>query len=406
MTTPLTEFRLFEVKGCTILGNPRNGALMGLDETGRAFVERLLTDGVRSADCYLGEQRRIVEALAGYGYLDAPTVRPLRAAYVHLTDRCNLHCVGCYSFVTDRNRRRDLTTEELKVALDKLAASGCRSVTFSGGEPFLRSDIAEVCGHAKGLGMHVALITNGTIPPSRCEAALPWIDVLNVSVDGYDESSRFIRDDGIMPRVLEFVRTMKQRTTVHLVFTLHKKAVGHIDDYLALARGEGVTNNFSIFTVAPDDEAFEGFVLDDEALHQIADAMTRADPIVVEDTAQRLGDGVAAVGCSTGCGAGRGIVSVAADGTVYPCHMLHDEQLAMGDILSDDLADVLRRQEQVTGFTVDEVEGCSECEHRYLCGGGCRGRSFLYHGVPDRKDPFCHVLKEYLDRHTEIFATL
>lgn len=107
----------------------------------------------------------------------------MASAYVHITDNCNLHCVGCYSHVEKRNKKTDLTYKEICYELDQLADNGVKIIVISGGEPFIREDIELICKYAKGLDMiehflkhHRAVITDSAMEgeslscKSRCGA--------------------------------------------------------------------------------------------------------------------------------------------------------------------------------------------------------------------------------------------
>lgn len=58
--------------------------------------------------------------------------------------------------------RRELTSEEWKVVLDKAWNAGVPHVIFTGGEPTLRGDLADLIRHGEALGMVTGLITDGT----------------------------------------------------------------------------------------------------------------------------------------------------------------------------------------------------------------------------------------------------
>jgi Fe-coproporphyrin III synthase len=81
----------------------------------------------------------------------------------NLTRTCNLRCVHCY---TDSDAKRypdELATEKCKEVLDDLAEFKVPAVLFSGGEPLVRPDLFELAAHARSLGLHVVLSTNGTL---------------------------------------------------------------------------------------------------------------------------------------------------------------------------------------------------------------------------------------------------
>jgi hypothetical protein len=56
---------------------------------------------------------------------------------------------------------RELTTEEWKHVLDACWQAGIPHVTFTGGEPTLRQDLAELVGYAQNLGQVSGLLTDG-----------------------------------------------------------------------------------------------------------------------------------------------------------------------------------------------------------------------------------------------------
>jgi MoaA/NifB/PqqE/SkfB family radical SAM enzyme len=90
----------------------------------------------------------------------AAPFRPLMVK-IKLLWQCNLDCMMC-----DYWRNGDsapLPFDLVARTLDDLAALGCRKVHFSGGEPTLRPDLADIVAHARRLKMRVTLTTNGTL---------------------------------------------------------------------------------------------------------------------------------------------------------------------------------------------------------------------------------------------------
>lgn len=83
-----------------------------------------------------------------------------------LTYGCNLRCVHCFN-PTHRALPHELNTHEVCGVLDQLAAFGVMTVTFSGGEPSVRPDIAAILRHARRQGLLVQLLSNATrVTPS------------------------------------------------------------------------------------------------------------------------------------------------------------------------------------------------------------------------------------------------
>jgi radical SAM protein with 4Fe4S-binding SPASM domain len=103
-----------------------------------------------------------------------------------------------------------------------------------------------------------------------------------------------------------------------------------------------------------------------------------------------------------GCPCGRTsfrIHSIKPDGTipVSPCVYLHDYKV--GDLVTDDLADIVRRPEFQTfrrrNARPDQIPGCEGCDLLATCRGGCAARSYLTHAHESgeqalfTRDPYC-----------------
>jgi MoaA/NifB/PqqE/SkfB family radical SAM enzyme len=117
---------------------------------------------------------------AAQGRFAAPT----RTLQIHVTRRCNLKCLHCYSS-SGPDAREALSPELLRAALTDARSLGFGFATLSGGEPFLYAPMAQVLGHAKALGMRAGVVTNGMYLDARRLAPLQSIlDLLVVSLDG------------------------------------------------------------------------------------------------------------------------------------------------------------------------------------------------------------------------------
>lgn len=69
--------------------------------------------------------------------------RNILTAYYHVTNYCNLHCLGCYSDSIARNKKRDLSTESMLKILNELKTVGVQNLVISGGEPLIRKDVVK-----------------------------------------------------------------------------------------------------------------------------------------------------------------------------------------------------------------------------------------------------------------------
>jgi radical SAM protein with 4Fe4S-binding SPASM domain len=87
------------------------------------------------------------------------------SASIELTYRCNLHCGHCYCPPGERSR--ELSGEEIRTLIDRLAELGTLFLLMTGGDPLLRKDFAVLYRHAKERGMLVTVFTNGTLIDDR-----------------------------------------------------------------------------------------------------------------------------------------------------------------------------------------------------------------------------------------------
>ncbi|MBE0602377.1 MAG: radical SAM protein [Deltaproteobacteria bacterium] len=80
---------------------------------------------------------------------------------------CNLRCAHCFNASGPGNREMEpLSSEEVRALLDEAEAAGVRDVVFTGGEPFLLPDMADIGADAV-LRFPVTILTNGTLLSGR-----------------------------------------------------------------------------------------------------------------------------------------------------------------------------------------------------------------------------------------------
>jgi MoaA/NifB/PqqE/SkfB family radical SAM enzyme len=119
---------------------------------------------------------------------------PLVANY-YLTYRCNARCHFCNIWALEPPTEANLATIEHN--LKDLRRLGVKYVDFTGGEPLLRSDVAEVYQVAKKLGFYTSMTTNTILYPKKAKEMQGLVDFLNFSLDGGDadthDQSRGVR---------------------------------------------------------------------------------------------------------------------------------------------------------------------------------------------------------------------
>jgi MoaA/NifB/PqqE/SkfB family radical SAM enzyme len=115
------------------------------------------------------------------------------------TFRCNLRCEYCGLWKTKRN---EMTTEQVRSAMDEFAGMGTISWNFTGGEPLMREDIGELVRHARSKGFKTTMVTNGTLVRKRLND-VKELNLIQISIDGPEEINDRIRGKGSYRKAFE-----------------------------------------------------------------------------------------------------------------------------------------------------------------------------------------------------------
>lgn len=388
--------RMFTLGTLHVIGNCNNGCVVGLTEQGAQDCADYAQGAISITEL---EQRQpeLTSALRQYRFFcDETSARnPLQSAYLHVTDRCNMNCVGCYSRSSARNAISDLSLDEMRRIINKLARTGVKALHISGGEPALRSDLCDIVEHAKQAGItRVDLATNGFLAYAGLDLdrLASTIDKVSVSVDGLpDGSLQEIRSKESKSQQLQAIHILQSHgINVAMLPTIHAKNVEDIPSYADLAAEMGVPVNYSMLSCSACNKDLGELAFTENTLRRLAE-------IIAEQTARvSRNNELPALSVRLSCGAGKTTLSVGADGSVYPCHMLQSSEYCMGNILHDPMEKILGSpvHSAFEEVTVENIDGCSSCTYRYLCGGGCRARAATANGL-NTKDPYCALLNAH-----------
>ncbi|SPD68801.1 Radical SAM protein (plasmid) [Cupriavidus taiwanensis] len=187
---------------------------------------------------------RFMEALR-----DAGPVPPARKAagpvvIWNLIRRCNLNCRHCYATSADTDFKGELGTAEALRVLQQLHDARVPALILSGGEPLLRPDLYDIAAHARALGFHLSLSSNGTLLDAGHAARLAaaGFDYVGVSLDGLPAThDRFRRCDGAFAQALAGLRVARAAgLRVGVRMTLTEANAAQLPDMVALAEREGI----------------------------------------------------------------------------------------------------------------------------------------------------------------------
>jgi MoaA/NifB/PqqE/SkfB family radical SAM enzyme len=143
------------------------------------------------------------------------SVRAPTGALLQVTRFCNLSCAHCSQsapHITRSAESPELSTRTWFDILGNLHEIGIPRVRFTGGEPFMRRDIEDLCREAVRLNLMPSFVTNGlAILPRHiqwlCDVqpASLWVSLYGYPAEGY---SRVVSQDGLFPKALRTIEAL------------------------------------------------------------------------------------------------------------------------------------------------------------------------------------------------------
>ena len=357
---------------------------------------------------------------------DQPQRRPV--VVWNTTNRCNLKCVHCYAGAQSEAKAGELTTVEGKRLLEDLADYGVPVVLFSGGEPLVREDLAELIAHAAEIGIRPVLSTNGTLLTADRARTLKdaGLAYAGVSVDGLAERNDDFRGvDGAFRAAIEGIETcLDVGLKTGLRYTVTRQNVADLDGVVDLLTDIGLDRFcFYHLSYSGRGEAISSVDLDTDerrtVVKRICDRTVEAhrageeiETLLVgnyadaayiveyarrefgEAAAQRVYDRLERNG---GDPTGERIAAVDCLGNVHPTQFWRTYSLgnvrdrSFADIWEDDknplLQAVRRRPSNLTGK-------CEDCRYRDICRGGSRLRAIAVDNGLFGPDPQCYLTED------------
>ncbi len=125
---------------------------------------------------------------SGSNCAEAPVGPPLWLL-AELTYRCPLQCPYCSNPLDFARGGEELSTEQWIEVFRQAREMGAAQLGFSGGEPLVRQDLADLIAAARGLGFYTNLITSGIgLNEKRLkEFADAGLDHIQISFQAADE---------------------------------------------------------------------------------------------------------------------------------------------------------------------------------------------------------------------------
>ena len=334
-------------------------------------------------------------------------VDPPLALLAELTHRCPLRCPYCSNPLELSRASAELDTSTWKRVFTQAAELGVLQVHFSGGEPLVRRDLAELVRHANEIGLYGNLITSGIhLDAARLkelvEAGLEHVQLSFQDADTVsgDRIAGLAGSQVAKRQVAHLVREAGLPLTVNAV--VHRQNLDRLGEIIDLAVQLGA-DRLEVAHVQ-----YYGWALRNRAALLPSRRQLDAATATVEAARTRLA-GIMVIdyvvpdyyahrpkACMGGWG--RRFLNVSPAGKVLPCHAA--ETLPGFDFPSVNeasLREIWYGSPVFARFRGTDwmPEPCRSCERREIDWGGCRCQAFALTGDAGRTDPACALSPDH-----------
>jgi pyrroloquinoline quinone biosynthesis protein E len=322
------------------------------------------------------------------------------ALLAELSYRCPLHCPYCSNPTHARNDG-ELTTDEWHRVLCEAAELGVLQVGFSGGEPLVRRDLAELVRGAREARLYTNLITSGVgLDEARAselrESGLDSVQ-LSFQLDDADLADEIAGARAHQRKLAAASFIRSAGIPLSLNFVIHRRNIDRLPQMIGLAEALG-SERVELANVQFYGWAF----LNRAALLPTREQVTRAREVATAAKARLAGKidifyvlpdyyETRPKPCLNGWG--QRYLTVNPIGDVLPCPTASSAipDLRFENVRARSLDWIWRESESFNRFRGMEwmPEPCRSCPQKEIDFGGCRCQAALLTGNAGNTDPVC-----------------
>jgi radical SAM protein with 4Fe4S-binding SPASM domain len=336
---------------------------------------------------------------------------PLRTLFWDVTYACDFRCQICFTD-SGKPHPEELSTKEALETMRKAHEAGIRDILISGGEPFLRPDLAEILSYMGNLGITARIASNGAslteniIEKLRSETLTKSFQISLDTVDPNLYAELHGAPPGTLQTVLANLDRIQEagfHTTISVRLT--PQTLPGIPELLDLASQRGwptVTVHCPIHTkrvqgsYRQDEDVFSLLVpvfehfcaMPQHWLMETYIPWAEYHPVI-----RKFAKRIRVV--NRGCRAGRDRLTLSPTGWLSPCVCLDVEEAYAGNVRTESLQDAFLNSPACDILRHPEKYGiCADCPNVKKCGGGCRAAAFALSRRLDAQDKSCPVWKQ------------
>jgi PqqA peptide cyclase len=324
------------------------------------------------------------------------------AVIAEVTHRCPLHCVYCSNPTQLAATQSELSTAEWIKVFQQCGKLGMLHAHFTGGEPLVRNDLAELIAAARGAGLYTNLITSGIgLNEQRLQSLVnAGLDHIQLSFqDSREDAANWIAGAKAHAHKVELAGEIRQHKiafTVNLV--VHRQNLDHLEEMI------GFVEQLCPERIEIAHAQYYGWALANRAALMPTIAQLEKAITVVAEADKRLAgririDSVAPdyyakypKACMGGWG--RRLMLINPSGTVLPCHAAEVlPGMTFENTRDQTLEWIWQESSSFRQFRGEQwmPEPCRSCDRRAQDFGGCRCQAFLLTGDATATDPACSL---------------
>ncbi len=281
-------------------------------------------------------------------------MKPFKRIYIEITNSCNLSCCFCPGTNRPIKSMDEATFETI---LSRIGALGKYLYFHVLGEPLLHPDIGKFLDIAHDHGKFVNLVTNGTLIRENSDAILgkPALRQITFSLHSFSQGQNNKSPDEYIGPIVSFADKAKNYCFVSFrLWPFEENA--NTDSY------ENIVNAIQSF-FSPQCSILEKL--------NSSSAFSIAENVFINQSRQFdwpdcSGPDFGNIGFCLGL---REQIAIVADGTVVPCCLDRNADIALGNILREPLENILQKPRTidiVNGFSKRTVveDLCRHCSYR------------------------------------------
>ncbi|GAB6036954.1 heme b synthase [Fundidesulfovibrio butyratiphilus] len=338
---------------------------------------------------------------------------PVRLIAWEITRRCNLACKHCRAEAHFAPYPGELTNAQARALIDTFPEVGEPIVIFTGGEPLMRPDWADLVSYANAKGLRCVMAPNGTLVDEDNATLMKEVGVMrcSISIDGPEAATHdaFRGVPGAFDEALQGIEHLKRAgIEFQINTTVTKSNLHNFKRIFELAQSLGA-EAWHIFLLVPTGRGAElesqiispqeyeevlGWFYDfrkTTSMHlkatcaphyyRIMRQRARAEGLAVTPDTFGLD------AMTRGCLGGVGFCFISHSGVVQPCGYL---ELDCGNVLQTRFPELWANTEWFRKFRDQSayLGKCGPCEYHKVC-GGCRARAYTMGGDPMGPEPLC-----------------